>query len=118
MRPLSARRASGVGYSISTPVRRARRSRIRIPAAPRGLPCIEDRFICLPYRYGYMGHSEPARPPDEKPLAGRAFPLTSCKGHDDMAGGGLDTSFVGSDGTLQEACFVPKRRQAGQGAWA
>jgi len=65
-----------------------------------------------------MGHSEPARPPDEKPLAGRAFPLTSCKGHDDMAGGGLDTSFVGSDGTLQEACFVPKSRQAGQGAWA
>jgi carotenoid cleavage dioxygenase-like enzyme len=85
------------------------------PMAPGGLPRIDDRFISLPYRYGYMGYFDPARPIDPKLMAGRAFPMTNCLGRYDMRTGKLDSLFVGSDGSLQEATFVPKRGAAAEG---
>ena len=83
--------------------------------APGGLPRIDDRFISMPYRYGYMGYSDPTRPFDVQLPGGRAFPITNCLGRYDMHGGGLDTLFVGSTGSLQEACFVPKSAKAAEG---
>jgi carotenoid cleavage dioxygenase len=85
------------------------------PMAPGGLPRIDDRFASMPYRYGYMGYSDPTRPFDVKLAAPRAFPITNCLGRYDMNSGKLDTLFVGSDGTLQEACFVPRNNQAAEG---
>ena len=85
------------------------------PTASGGLPRIDDRFISQPYRYGYMGYSDPARPFDVKLTEGRAFPVTNCLGRYHLASGKLDTLFVGSDGTLQEACFVPRAAQAAEG---
>jgi carotenoid cleavage dioxygenase-like enzyme len=85
------------------------------PAAPGGLPRIDDRFASMQYRYGYMGYSDPTRPFDAKLAAGRAFPLTNCLGRYDMVAGKLETLFVGSDGTLQEACFVPRKSDAMEG---
>ena len=84
------------------------------PMAPGGLPRIDDRFISLPYRYGYMGYSDPTRM-DPKLAAGRAFPMTNCLGRYDMGSGKLDTLFVGAQGTLQEACFIPKNSKAAEG---
>ena len=37
------------------------------PMAPGGLPRIDDRFISMPYRYGYMGYFDPTRP--DRPAA-------------------------------------------------
>jgi carotenoid cleavage dioxygenase len=85
------------------------------PTAPGGLPRIDDRCATQPYRYGYMGYSDPTRPLDARLAAGRAFPLTNCLGRYDMTSGKLDTLFVGGDGTLQEACFVPKNSRAAEG---
>lgn len=85
------------------------------PMAPGGLPRIDDRFISMPYRYGYMGYFDPARPIDPKLMAGRAFPMTNCLGRYDLSTGKLDTLFVGSDGSLQEATFVPRRGTATEG---
>jgi carotenoid cleavage dioxygenase-like enzyme len=87
----------------------------RFPQAPGGLPRMDDRFVSLPYRYGYMGYSDPERPPDERLAAGRAFPLTNCLGRYDLRSGKLDSLHVGNEGTLQEACFVPKSAQAAEG---
>jgi carotenoid cleavage dioxygenase len=83
--------------------------------APGGLPRIDDRFASLPYRYGYMGYSDPTRPFDVRLAPGRAFPITNCLGRYDMTDGKLETLFMGGDGTLQEACFVPKNAKAGEG---
>jgi carotenoid cleavage dioxygenase-like enzyme len=85
------------------------------PMAPGGLPRIDDRFITMPYRYGYMGYSDPTRPFEVQLPGGRAFPITNCLGRYDMNSGKLDTLFVGSTGSLQEACFVPKSAQAAEG---
>jgi carotenoid cleavage dioxygenase-like enzyme len=85
------------------------------PMAPGGLPRMDDRFISMPYRYGFMGYSDPTRAVDPKLAAGRAFPLTNCLGRYDMNGGALDTLFMGGNGTLQEACFVPKSSKASEG---
>lgn len=84
-------------------------------SAPGGLPRIDDRFISMPYRYGYMGYTDPTRPMDEKLTAGRAFALTNSLGRYDMHTGKLDTLFVGSGGTLQEACFAPRSGAAAEG---
>ena len=85
------------------------------PMAPGGLPRMDDRFISMPYRYGYMGYTDPTRPLDPRLAAGRAFPLTNCLGRYDMSSGKLDTLFVGGGGTLQEACFVPRNGKAREG---
>lgn len=85
------------------------------PKAPGGLPRIDDRFVTMPYRYGYMGYSDPTRPFDVKLGGPRAFPITNCLGRFDMSSGKLDTLFVGSTGTLQEACFVPRSNGAQEG---
>jgi len=85
------------------------------PMAPGGLPRIDDRFISMPYRYGYMGYFDPTRPIDPQLMAGRAFPMTNCLGRYDMSTGKLDTLFVGSDGSLQECTFVPRRGSAAEG---
>jgi carotenoid cleavage dioxygenase len=83
--------------------------------APGGLPRIDDRFASLPYRYGYMGYADPTRPSDLADPSARAFPITNCLGRYDMATGKVETLFVGGDGTLQEACFVPRNGKAPEG---
>ena len=85
------------------------------PMATGRLPRIDDRFASLPYRYGYMGYSDPARPPDTSLAPGRAYPMNNTLGRLDMNGIKLDSLFVGNNGTLQEACFVPKRGKSQEG---
>ena len=45
----------------------------------------------------------------------KLFPMTNCLGRYDMSSGKLDTLFVGSDGSLQECTFVPRRGSAAEG---
>ena len=84
------------------------------PMAVGGLPRIDDRFISLPYRYGFMGYLDPTRL-DPKLLKEGSFPPTNCLGRFDMQGGKLDTLYLGTEGSLQEACFVPRNANSPEG---
>jgi len=84
------------------------------PMAVGGLPRIDDRFISLPYRYGYMGYLDPTRL-DPKLMKEGSFPPTNCLGRFDMRAGKLDSLYLGTEGSLQEACFVPRSAKAPEG---
>jgi carotenoid cleavage dioxygenase-like enzyme len=87
------------------------------PQAPGALSRIDDRFASLPYRYSYMGYHDPTKPFDvPRPAdAPPTFPVTNCIGRFDMRALKMDSFFVGSVGTAQEACFVPKHQKAAEG---
>jgi carotenoid cleavage dioxygenase-like enzyme len=86
------------------------------PAQIGGLPRIDDRFISLPYRYGYLGYTDFSRPPSVKLSDAPSFPLTNSLGRFDMNTGTSETLFVGDDGSLQEACFVPRNAKSPEGS--
>lgn len=81
-----------------------------------GLPRIDDRFCSLPYRYGYLGYTDFSRPPSVQLGGPPSFPLTNTLGRFDMAAGRSESLFVGDNGHLQEACFVPKGAKAAEGS--
>ncbi len=81
-----------------------------------GLPRMDDRFCSLPYRYGYLGYTDFSRPPSVQMVGPPSFPLTNTLGRFDMAAGRSESLFVGDNGHLQEACFVPKGAKAAEGS--
>jgi len=86
------------------------------PQAIGGLPRVDDRFLTLPYRYGYLGYTDFSRPPSVQLGGPPSFPLTNSLGRFDMKTGQSETLFVGDNGTLQEACFVPRNATAAEGS--
>jgi carotenoid cleavage dioxygenase len=86
------------------------------PTAPGALGRIDDRYASLPYRYSYMGYTDPTKPFDiVRPPHVAALPMTNCYGRFDMTNGKLNSYFGGSVGGLQEGCFVPRNKDAPEG---
>ena len=74
---------------------------------------MDDRFISVPYKYGWAGHSDPSRPWEGAPnLKGR---VTNTYQRVDMTGGKPSSYFVGPVQSLQEACFIPRGPKAPEG---
>ncbi|HEU4620144.1 MAG TPA: carotenoid oxygenase family protein [Gammaproteobacteria bacterium] len=71
---------------------------------------MDDRYLSLPYRYGYVGHGDREKPFDTTRapanLAGR---VTNCFRRFDLGGGSEHTFYVGPVQSLQEPCFVPRK---------
>ena len=75
---------------------------------------MDDRYLSLPYRYGFVGHSDPERPFDTERAGGR-FRVTNCYQRYDLRGGATQTFYVGDVQSLQESCFVPRKGSTEEG---
>ncbi|HEX6998726.1 MAG TPA: carotenoid oxygenase family protein [Gammaproteobacteria bacterium] len=71
---------------------------------------MDDRYLSLPYRYGWVGHYDPERPNE---LEGRR--VTNCYRRFDLGGGPERTFFVGPTQSLQESGFVPRKGSTEEG---
>jgi carotenoid cleavage dioxygenase len=78
---------------------------------------MDDRYLSLPYRYGYVGHNDPERPYDTAAGGNRAGRVTNCYKRFDLANPGAPerTFFVGNVQSLQECGFVPRKGSTGEG---
>ena len=80
-----------------------------------GLGRIDDRYISLPYRYGYAGFADPERPFDETRAGNLRGRVMNCYGRFDMRTGVRSAYFVGETHTLNEPVFVPRRHGSPEG---
>jgi carotenoid cleavage dioxygenase len=78
---------------------------------------MDDRYLSLPYRYGYVGHNDPERPYDAAAGGNRAGRVTNCYRRFDLANPGApeSTFFVGTTQSLQESGFVPRKGSGSEG---
>jgi carotenoid cleavage dioxygenase len=78
---------------------------------------MDDRYLSLPYRYGYVGHNDPERPYDTAAGGNRAGRVTNCYRRFDLANPTApeSTFFVGNVQSLQEAGFVPRKGSTAEG---
>lgn len=75
---------------------------------------MDDRFISLPYRYGFAGNSDPTLPRD--PTLGPKVRLTNTYKRFDLANPDqVQTFYVGPTGSLQEATFAPRKGAGPEG---
>jgi carotenoid cleavage dioxygenase len=80
-----------------------------------GLGRIDDRYISLPYRFGYAGFTDPARPFDEARAGNLRGRVTNCYGRFDMHTGSQTAYFAGDTHTLNEPVFVPRKGGSAEG---
>jgi len=80
-----------------------------------GLTRADERFWSVPYRYGFMGYTDPARPFDEARGGNLRGRVTNCYARFDLATGKMNSYFVGDVGALQECQFIPRRKGAPEG---
>jgi carotenoid cleavage dioxygenase-like enzyme len=80
-----------------------------------GLARVDERYWSMPYRYGFMGYSDPSRPFDAARAGNPRIPITNCYARLDFEQGRVDSYFVGDVGSLQECQFVPRRQGAPEG---
>lgn len=80
-----------------------------------GLGRIDDRYISLPYHYGYAGFADPQRPFDEARAGNLRGRVTNCYGRFDMHTGAKSAYFGGETHTLNEPVFVPRRHDSPEG---
>ncbi|MGH8315823.1 MAG: carotenoid oxygenase family protein, partial [Steroidobacterales bacterium] len=78
------------------------------------LPRQDDRYLTVPYRYGYMPTMDLARPLDERLAKSPMRPL-NCYTRFDQTTRKTSSYFVGPVSGLQECCFVPRRAGAPEG---
>lgn len=76
---------------------------------------MDDRYLSLPYRYGYVGHRDAARPYDTERGGNMAGRVTNCYQRFDLQGGPTQTFFVGDTQSLQECGFVPRKGSTEEG---
>jgi carotenoid cleavage dioxygenase-like enzyme len=78
---------------------------------------MDDRYLSLPYRYGYVGHNDPAKPYDTAAGGNRAGRVTNCYKRFDLHNPGSKESefFVGQTQSLQESGFVPRKGSTAEG---
>ena len=75
---------------------------------------MDERYTSLPYRYGYTGFHDPARPVD--PAAGQVRRrFSNCYGRFDMRDRTVDTYFAGPAHGLQEVCFAARKASSREG---
>lgn len=75
---------------------------------------MDDRYLSLPYRYGFVGNSDPSLPFDEARVGGRRR-VTNTYQRYDLMGGPTSTFFVGDTQSLQESGFVPRKGSTEEG---
>ena len=75
---------------------------------------MDDRYLSLPYRYGFVGNSDPSLPFDEARAGGRRR-VTNTYQRYDLMGGPTSTFFVGDTQSLQESGFVPRKGSTEEG---
>jgi carotenoid cleavage dioxygenase-like enzyme len=80
-----------------------------------GLTRADERFWSLPYRYGFMGYTDPARPFNEARGGNLRGRLTNCYARFDLATGKTSSYFVGDVGGLQECQFIPRKPDSAEG---
>ena len=76
---------------------------------------MDDRYLSLPYRYGYVGHRDPSKPYDTARGGDMAGRVTNCYQRFDLHGGPTKTFFVGETQSLQECGFVPRKGSTEEG---
>lgn len=77
-------------------------------------PRIDDRFVGLPYRYGWMPEVDPSKPVDTDVRSISGMMLNSlCLL--DFQTGAEQHWWCGTDSTLQEPCFIPRDKNAPEG---
>jgi carotenoid cleavage dioxygenase-like enzyme len=76
------------------------------------LPRIDERYLTLPYRIGFLMASDPTKPRHPKLPQGR---LSNCYMKLDHATRSTSTFFVGEDASLSECVFVPRSDKAPEG---
>lgn len=78
------------------------------------LPRQDDRYVTHPYRIGFMPTTDPSKPLNAK-LGHLPFRPTNSYTKFDHATRTTSEFWVGDDSSLQECCFVPRRRDAAEG---
>jgi len=78
---------------------------------------MDDRYLSLPYRYGYVGHNDPEKPYDTAAGGNRAGRVTNCYKRFDLANPTApeSTFFVGNVQSLQESGFIPRKGSTAEG---
>ncbi len=76
---------------------------------------VDTRFMTLNNRYGFTGYTDATKPFDAKRAGNLGGRVTNCYGRFDFSNGKLDTYFAGDTHSLQECCFVPRNKNAGEG---
>jgi len=76
---------------------------------------MDDRYLSLPYRYGYVGHNDPSLPYDTGRGGNRAGRVTNCYRRFDLGGGEERNFYVGPTQSLQECGFVPRKSSTAEG---
>jgi carotenoid cleavage dioxygenase len=78
---------------------------------------MDDRYLSLPYRYGYVGHNDPQRPYNTETGGNRAGRVTNCYRRFDLNNPNVEsTFFVGETQSLQECGFVPRKGSTEEGS--
>jgi carotenoid cleavage dioxygenase len=75
---------------------------------------MDDRYLSLPYRYGFVGNNDPSLPFDAE-RAGGNFRVTNTYLRYDTQGGPDSVFYVGDTQSLQESGFVPRKGSTQEG---
>jgi carotenoid cleavage dioxygenase-like enzyme len=79
---------------------------------------MDDRYLSLPYRYGFVGHNDASKPYDTAAGGNRAGRVTNTYRRFDLRNPGADKEsvfFVGPTQSLQESGFVPRKGSTEEG---
>jgi carotenoid cleavage dioxygenase len=75
---------------------------------------MDDRSLSLPYRYGWIGDSDPSRPWNEERAGPRRFG-SNVVDRLDVQTGEKATWWAGEASGLQEPCFAPREGSTTEG---
>jgi carotenoid cleavage dioxygenase len=75
---------------------------------------MDDRYLSLPYRYGFVGNTDPGLAFDAE-RAGGNFRVTNTYQRYDLMSGDTSTFYVGDTQSLQESGFVPRKGSTEEG---
>jgi carotenoid cleavage dioxygenase-like enzyme len=76
---------------------------------------MDDRFLSLPYRYCYVGSSDPSLPYDQQRGGNMAGRVTNTYQRVDVTSGETSVFYVGPVQSLQESCFVARKGSKAEG---
>ena len=88
---------------------------ILFPQTPGLLPRIDERFLSLPYRYGYMGYNDTSKPFDEKRAGNLRGRVSNSYARFDLHTRTVDSYFTGNVHSLAEPQFVPRKKDSPEG---
>ena len=76
---------------------------------------MDDRFLSLPYKYCFVGSSDPSLPFDQQKTGIAGGRMTNTYQRVDVNGGKTGVFYVGPVQSLQESCFVPRKGSTAEG---